>query len=593
MVRYLLLAGAPPSSLVDAVTKRLAKLGDEFVAVASSSRIALFTDTPSAVVEIASGGFLLGTMFAPDGARITRLSEAQQACVGIGGAAVLPELVWGSYLAVCVDVTGGDIDVMRDPSGALPCYFTSGPKITAFSSDADLLVQLGLASAAIDWTGIDAHLRRVGLRAAQTCLADVKELLASQVFRLGRSNEKPACVWSPWSFAGRERQFTRYEDAVVAVGQTVRSAVRALARETRRSVLGVSGGLDSSIVAACLSECEVDVTLATMVTQDPRGDERAYASVIATAIGRDLHACFESLDLVDLTISKAAHLPRPTARAFAQSTNALFQELADARHADAFFSGGGGDNVFCLMHNVLPVVDRYRVEGLSRGLAKTAIDVSMVAGVSVWEVFRRSLRRQMSSRHGYVWPETSSYLAPGAAGLGAVAHHPWLDAPPGTLPGKAAHIAWVMHVQNHIEGHGEARTLPTLWPLLSQPVIETCLRVPTWMWFQGGRNRSVARAAFTDILPQQIVTRRSKGTPDGFAAKIFETRRAQIRDMLSEGMLATHGMLDMNSIPVALGHERLHDTPEFNRIMTIVDVEAWLRAWSGRSQASADIKSLL
>eukprot|EP00456_Euglypha_rotunda_P074755 TRINITY_DN6868_c0_g1_i1.p2 TRINITY_DN6868_c0_g1~~TRINITY_DN6868_c0_g1_i1.p2 ORF type:complete len:108 (-),score=25.69 TRINITY_DN6868_c0_g1_i1:10-333(-) len=83
-------------------------------------------------------------------------------------------------------------------------------------------------------------------------------------------------------------------------------------------------------------------------------------------------------------------------------------------------------------------------------------------------------------------------------------NHPWMRAPEGELPGKAQHIAWILGVLNHIEGSERERLQPTIWPLLSQPVVELCLTLPTWAWQADGQNRVIARKAFADLLPSQI-----------------------------------------------------------------------------------------
>jgi asparagine synthase (glutamine-hydrolysing) len=585
MTRYLLIAGHGIGDLVTRIQPRLGAMAPALPKVLVCESYALFTDDSAAVLNFGDAGFVIGTLFDSGG---RRQADAQAAAwkprFAVAGPASLCDRAWGSYLALGVDPASGLVEIMRDPSGGMPCYYSRAGRATVYCSDADTLVDLGLAGKGFDWKAVAAHIGAVGLRTSRTCLEDVGELLAGQVVRLGAAGHNVRSAWSPWKFAEAEWQFATYDEAVGAIRAVVPGTVRALADGRSHSVLGVSGGLDSSIIAVCLDAANARMTCATMATRDPRGDERAYARLLASSLGVDLVERVEDAAQVDITISHAAHLPRPVARAFAQSTNALFQKVADDVGADAFFSGGGGDNVFCHMQNVLPVVDRYRAHGASMALWQTVVDVSVIAGVNVWEVMRGALRRQRSARHGYAWPMTNRFLVDGfVVPTDIRSEHPWLAAPPGALPGKAAHIAWIMHIQNHLEGHGQSRNLPTIWPLMAQPVMETCLRIPTWMWMKGGRNRAVARDAFADTLPPAILNRRAKGTLDGFVAEIFELRRVQILDFLGEGLLQARGFLDMPALSLALRGDRPILTDDYNRIMTLVDVEAWLRAWQARS----------
>ena len=43
------------------------------------------------------------------------------------------------------------------------------------------------------------------------------------------------------------------------------------------------------------------------------------------------------------------------------------------------------------------------------------------------------------------------------------------------------------------EGMDPAAGLPLYSPLLAQPVVEACLTIPSWLWFEGPHNRAIAR----------------------------------------------------------------------------------------------------
>src|SRR3546814_13901541 len=94
--------------------------------------------------------------------------------------------------------------------------------------------------------------------------------------------------------------------------------------------------------------------------------------------------------------------------------------------------------------------------------------------------------------------------------------HPWLSAPPETLPGKAAHVAMLARAQKSIELYPRADAQPQIVPLLSQPVVELCLSIPTWPWVHGGRARAVARPAFAGLLPAPLLGGPAQGPPHGF-----------------------------------------------------------------------------
>jgi asparagine synthase (glutamine-hydrolysing) len=115
--------------------------------------------------------------------------------------------------------------------------------------------------------------------------------------------------------------------------------------------------------------------------------------------------------------------------------------------------------------------------------------------------------------------------------------------------------------------------------LLTQPLVETCVRVDSRLWFAPGQTRALARHAFAAELPPVTLARRSKGTPDGFVATLFLQRRPQIRAMLLDGLLAEQGLLNRAAIAQVLDARRPVANTDFVRMMELVDAEAWARCW--------------
>jgi asparagine synthase (glutamine-hydrolysing) len=159
--------------------------------------------------------------------------------------------------------------------------------------------------------------------------------------------------------------------------------------------------------------------------------------------------------------------------------------------------------------------------------------------------------------------------------------HPWLDAPADALPGKAAHVAMLTRIQGTIDGFSRLEAPPQINPLLSQPIVEACLRIPTWQWCEGGQNRAVARLAFREDLPPRIVNRRSKGGPDSFAFDVIEANRALLREQLLEGVLAQRGLLDLKALENCLDARRWIQRDDYVRLSALAEAEAWVRHWAG------------
>ena len=73
--------------------------------------------------------------------------------------------------------------------------------------------------------------------------------------------------------------------------------------------------------------------------------------------------------------------------------------------------------------------------------------------------------------------------------------------------------------------------------MISQPLLELCLSLPTYLLTHGGQGRALAREAFADRIPAEIARRRSKGGVDEHATAVLQRSLPLAREMLLEGQL--------------------------------------------------------
>src|SRR3546814_20040295 len=107
--------------------------------------------------------------------------------------------------------------------------------------------------------------------------------------------------------------------------------------------------------------------------------------------------------------------------------------------------------------------------------------------------------------------------------------HPWLNAPAEAPLGKVGHISMILRTMNHIEHRDKELAVPMISPLLSQPVIEACLGIPSWEACEGGVDRPAARRAFSGALPPRFAGSHGKGRPDGLVGDLINRHRPEKR----------------------------------------------------------------
>ena len=541
----------------------------------------LLVSDESDVLPIPGSGAVIGTIFHRHGPPEAIRDFDQRAADAIrkSGGAHLIERYWGGYLAA-FEMPGG-VCVLRAPMGALPCFRLRQGDLHVFASDPGILVKAGRLAPRIDWDALQRQLFMRDLPSPRTAIAGLSEILPGARVSLPEKGNRAEQCWSPWDYAAT-LDVMEPEDSAEQLGRALQQCISAWGSRYANILLSVSGGLDSSIVATTLARRGRPLSCLTLATRDPSGDERSYARVIAAHCHASLHECGYSLDAIDLDRSVVAHLPRPCGRTHDLAFRTVVTAKAAELGADAYFTGNGGDNVFYNSASARPIADRYLAEGMGPGLVRTLRDVCAVTGASAWQAMREARRVLKGRGKGYGWRTDPLFLNRDivAEESRQPAEHPWLEVPDEAFPGKAGHVAMLLRMQQHLDGYDRALPFTLVNPLVSQPIVETCLAIPTWEMCAGGVNRAAARAAYASRLPPQILDRRSKAGPDSFIVELLTSRMAEIRERLLGGRLASQGLLDLDALGASLGESRLHAASEYMRIMALLDTEAWIGHWT-------------
>ncbi len=117
-------------------------------------------------------------------------------------------------------------------------------------------------------------------------------------------------------------------------------------------------------------------------------------------------------------------------------------------------------------------------------------------------------------------------------------------------------------------------------PLMSQPVVEAALAIPTWKMVEGGRDRAIVRKAYHDRLPPLVRDRRRKGSPSGFAMEVIERNSGEVRERLFDGKLIRRRLLNGPASEAALARGPAMGL-SYVRLLTLLDMEAWIGRWNG------------
>jgi asparagine synthase (glutamine-hydrolysing) len=118
--------------------------------------------------------------------------------------------------------------------------------------------------------------------------------------------------------------------------------------------------------------------------------------------------------------------------------------------------------------------------------------------------------------------------------------------------------------------------------------MELCLRIPSYVWITGGRDRAIARRAFADVLPQAVVRRTLKGHIDHYNRQMFDRNVMFMREMLLDGLLVKAGLLDRTVLQRFMDPGATLATSEYNEVLRQhLCTEVWVRQWAALTTSFA------
>ena len=502
---------------------------------------------------------------------------------------------WGRYAAILRDRSTGNVQVLRDPGGNLPCLLTTYQGVSIVFSDVEDCLSLGVMRFSINWKYVAAHVPHSALQVHETGLNEVSDVLPGGCLTFGKEGVERSLAWKPMDVAERN-PIEDAGDAAEALRATVRACVHAWASAYEGIVHCLSGGLDSSIVLSCLKDAPSRPSLLCLnyFGTGSHEDERRYARLAARHTNAELLEC--QLDSGSVRLEKMLTIRRsakPWSYLYELQHGELESRLAAERGATAIFSGGGGDALFFQMSAELAVADYLWRKGLRPGLLRVLSDAAVVSRMSFWALLRKGLRARFRRTRWNPFALDSmlrTLVNPDlvkAAMTGEHAVHPWLLAAGEGPPGKLWHIATMSVPPAFYDSFGLSAP-DRVFPLVSQPLIELCLRIPTYVLISGGWDRAIARRAFARDLPGEIVRRTRKGNIDQHSRKVLDANIDFVRELLLDGLLVRERFLDRQRLEHYLSDERTLRDLEYNDILhKYLCTEVWLRRWHETEQRVA------
>ncbi len=546
-------------------------------------------------------GAVLGRLFRNDYSSVVDDFDefGSRKCLETSGQHLIDEY-WGRYVAFLNDPETGTRYVMRDPSGAFPCYSTEFRGVTIFFSDMQDAANFEFLRFTVNWEVLKVNVAAPWFQNATTCLNEVSEVLPAERVEVTPFEKRSRFVWDPIEVSQTD-VVENPEEAAELLRETVKCTIGALAGCYDHVVLNL-GGLDSSIALACMAQAanRPEIACITHYTKSPRGEERRYSRQIANKY--DVPLVEAELDHRKADLAKLFAVNKctdPTKMLMCMDLTGADMELAVEHGAQALFTGVGGDNVFHQHPSNFGALDYVRHHGMFRkSILRVAMEASRRGHKSLFATLRDMAQERFAPSPCYSYVRDRMYqdirtpfINPEITEEKHVRAfvHPLLMPDSPKFKGKYLQILMSAYFNlGYYDCWDTEYFAERVHAYLTQPIVETCLRIPIWVLTYRGVERGLARKAFWRDLPPDIAGRYSKSTPGEFYRDIFEHNLPFYRDVLEDSVMADQGILLGDKLAQALKNKDQFLHLRHGDMLRYAAAEIWLKGWLDRPVVRAE-----
>jgi asparagine synthase (glutamine-hydrolysing) len=552
-------------------------------------------------------GVILGTIFRSPGTcysdrptPIRFLSPGQSEDILRSMGRSLVSDCWGYYVAALHYPESASAVVLRGPVSPLACFHVEQGTLNVFFSRLDDCIDLKVTPVSINWDSITAQVIGGDYLTNETAIEEIGSLECGESIECKTDCRLRHVYWDPRWFL-EEGSAANFEEAIQTIRDATEYCVRALSSPHDSILVRVSGGLDSSIVLSSLGRVPHKPSI-TAVTYYSRGcgDERRFARSMAAMANCRLVEQPRNQQLDFRRFLDCNRTVRPVLNFSAPDVEARIITLARELSASAIFDGELGDNIFGSHPSPGALVECFRQSGLGRGFLSAAMDYAMLTKQSLWQTFALTRREALSVSADPDFSASkemrrvlgadrvrSAILASTEAeerhnNMGDRFLHPWFKQSRRIAPGSHALLFGLITVTSttyHSPFSGP-HDPPRMSPLVSQPLLEIALGMPRHLHCKFAQDRAVARAAFADALPPDILQRGlGKGGPGLWLKEVIENNVGFLREFLLDGVLVRRRLIDRMKLEAVLSPRIAKSTAIAGDIIAKLYIEAWLRTW--------------
>ncbi len=521
---------------------------------------------------------------------------------------------WEEWGAACVDRLRGmfafaiwdarrrRLVLGRDRLGKKPLYYWHRDGRLVFASEPKALLRHPVVGRALDPIALEHYAAFGYTPAARSIFEGIAKLPPAHIATLAGGVLTRQRYWMLPAGAAAPPTAVSGDELRSRVRAEVRDAVRARLEADVPLGVFLSGGVDSSVIVACMRELNVGrlATFSVGFGADASHDELPHARAVARRFETEHHEAVLEPKAADLAASAVRAFDEPFADSSAIPTLAVAE--AAARRLKVVLSGIGGDETFGGYPRYLgvrlseawarmPRLLRAGPEALAR---RVLPDSGASRNLGDWaRRFADGAGRPMPERYiGWTrFFDAQALAALATPALGRVfggdvevAHRAaWAARGHRDAVDGALRIDLATYVPDDLltmaDRMSMARSLELRAPFCDHRLIEFCLTIPPATKLAGGSLKALLKAAFADVLPPEVVRRRKQGFMIPLSRWLRTDLRHLVEDALAPDRVRARGLWRPEVVARLVSEHLSGARTHGDRLWALVMLELWMREY--------------
>jgi asparagine synthase (glutamine-hydrolysing) len=495
----------------------------------------------------------------------------------------------------------------RDRAGEKPLYWADGPGGVSFASELTALLMDDALGREVDLDAVDDYLALQYVPAPRTIFAGIHKLPPGHLLEAepGRPPEvRPYYRLTPAEAPADEGE------AIERVRAAVDEAVRSRLMSDVPLGAFLSGGIDSSIVVACMARASSrPIETFSIGFPEAADSELPFARLVAERYATAHHEHVVSPDMIGVLPRIVRHHGEPFGDPSALPTWYLCEMTR--QKVTVALSGDGGDEAFGGYRRYAWAHNAHRILALPRPLAATVALAlrALPGGPARWvreygahlgaDEAARYLRFishfSAGEKRSIYQPELAARFADDRtarrfAELLARSSRP---EPLGKLMDLDRETYLPDDILTKVDRASMAHSLEARAPLVDHHVLELAAAIPSGWALRRGKGKQILKRAFADLVPAEILHRKKKG----FSLPLARWFRAELaghaRDLLTDDTARRRGLFRPDAAAELLTRHAAGED-HGDRLWNLLVLELWFRELvDGRAALVAEVDGRL